>query len=52
MSLPDCLLDLPDEHVCECGLPVVKGREVCAVCLADAQDVYADELITEGRRTW
>ena len=20
--------------------------------LADAQDVYADELITEGRRTW
>jgi hypothetical protein len=50
MSLPDDLLDLPDEAVCVCGNPAREGLEVCTECFLDAVDMYADEEVSERRR--
>ncbi len=46
MSLQDHLLE-DDGTLCECGEWAMEGREVCAGCLADLADLYADEAISE-----
>lgn len=48
MSLPDALLDEPEGYCEACGR-WAEGR-LCAECLADVTDLYADEAISEGRR--
>ena len=45
MSLPDYLLDPPDDSVCEeCGdEPICRhSRHLCSGCFADLYDVWAD----------
>ena len=49
MSLPDYLLDEPDNQCENCHAQAEKGRRLCAECLADLTDLYADEVIEDRK---
>lgn len=49
MSLPDYLLDEIDNW-CPCGNEKPSWAPYCRDCMADNEDGYADEKISEGRR--
>lgn len=49
MSLPDYLLDEPDNQCENCHAQSMRGRRLCEECAADLEDMYADEKISEGK---
>lgn len=53
MSLPDHLLDEPDDTCMECGEPVKIyrwNRRLCRSCADELVDEYIDERMSEGKR--
>jgi predicted amidophosphoribosyltransferase len=48
MSLPDYLLNPEPDDQCEnCHAQARRGRRLCAECMADLTDLYADEAIED-----
>lgn len=45
MSLPDYLIDIPDDQCERCGERRLPGWTLCAECAADLIDLMADEAI-------
>jgi len=49
MSLPDYLLDEPDNQCENCRARALRGYALCAECMADLRDLYADEAIEDRK---
>lgn len=49
MSLPDYLLDEPDDQCTNCHAQRMNGYRLCVECLADLTDLYADEAIEDRK---
>ena len=49
MSLPDYLLDEPDDQCENCHARALLGYALCAECMADLRDLYADEAIDDRK---
>ncbi len=49
MSLPDYLLYEPDNQCENCHAQAIRGRRLCDECMADLNDLYADEAIEDRK---